>query len=669
MVIGATLFIMPLLSIFAIATAQRRWGCGMAHAGLALCCLIISIVAADHLWLAESDSQWTLPLGLPWMHAHFRLDMLSALFLLIVNVPSMLANWFGMAYAADMPERKRITPALPLFLLGMNVAVLADDAFVFLTAWEVMAIGSWLLVIADHRHEANRQAARLYLIMAVFSTLCLLPCFGLMAGSHGDYSFDAMRAAQLGPLTGSLVVALAILGAGSKAGLVPLHAWLPVAHPAAPSHVSALMSGVMTKVALYGLIRILFDLHGHVPWQWGAILMVLGGVTAVLGILYAVFQTEMKVLLAYSTVENVGVAVIGIGLALAFKAGDLSNLGALALVASLYHMTNHAVFKSLLFLGSGAVRHAAGTSVLDQLGGLLNRLPWTGTVFLVGAAAISSLPPLNGFVSEWLILQSLFKGPEMPHWAMKFGVPVVAALLALAVAVAASCFVRLYGVAFLGRPRSDAARASHDVAWGMRLPMACLAILCILLGCMPVAVTNALSLVVGPLVGGGFAVSADLGWPWLAPVSRLHGSYSGTVLVILGGGFFLFAITIARLLGSNRYRRTAAWDCGYPETASNTQYGAESFSQPLRRAFGASLFQAREHVQFPEPGDQAPARFRVEMQDPIWNGLYVRLGRWVDALSHWVNHLQFLTVRRYLLLMFCTLVALLLIVALRQQQW
>jgi NADH:ubiquinone oxidoreductase subunit 5 (subunit L)/multisubunit Na+/H+ antiporter MnhA subunit len=395
--------------------------------------------------------------------------------------------------------------------------------------------------------------------------------------------------------------------------------------------------------------------------------MVVGGITAVLGVLYAVLQDDLKKLLAYSTVENVGVAVIGLGLAVAFKDDGEKFLAALALVAGLYHMINHSIFKTLLFLGAGAVVQATGQRSLGALGGLLNRMKTTGTAMLVAAAAASALPPLNGFVSEWLILQSLFKGPILPHWAMKFGVPVVGAFLALAAALAAACFVRAYGVAFLGRPRSPAASGAAEVGWSMRATMVALAVLCVVLGAVPVTVTNALSAVVHPLTGVSLPVSADLGWPWLSPVSSTRGSYSATVLVLFGLGLFTAAILLVHRLGTQALRRAEPWDCGHAEDLPDAQYGGQSFSQPLRRVYAATVFHARERVEMPEPGDTAPAVHTVTMVDPVWQGLYETLGRGVDFVADRVNRLQFLTVRRYLLMMFGTLVLLLLVVAVRQR--
>ena len=667
MIIAAALLSLPLLALAAVLAGRRDEIHGIVHAGC--CAAAIALVAGGLHYLGGQAGPPTLvlPIGLPWLHAHFRIDNLSALFLLIVNLPAAAAAAFGIGYVGHLPQRRRVTPFFPLFLLGMNLVLMADDAFVFLVAWEFMSLASWLLVVSDHRAEESRRAGFVYLVMAAFGTFCLLPAFGLLAGPGGDYTFDAMRMKDLGVAGGFLVALLAILGTGSKAGLVPVHAWLPLAHPAAPSHVSALMSGVMTKVALYAMIRILLDLHGELSWQWGAALMVIGGITAVMGVLYAVLQDDFKTLLAYSTVENVGIAVIGLGLAIAFKGDGQRQLAALALVAGLYHMANHAVFKTLLFLGAGAAIGAAGSRSLGAMGGLLKRMPWTGAAVLVGAAAISALPPLNGFVSEWLILQALFKGPAMPHWAMKFGVPVVGALLALAAALAATCFVRAYGVAFLGRPRSTAAARAVDAGPAMRWSMAALALLCVVLGVIPVTVTDALNHAIEPLTGVRLAVSGDLGWPWLSPVSGTRGSYSGTILVMIGLALFAMAIFVVHRLGTQALRRADAWDCGHAEDNPATQYTSQSFAQPLRRAFGHTLFAARETVTMPDPGDNGPARHRVSMIDPLWSGLYAPLGRVVDWLADQVNRLQYLTVRGYLLMMFLTLVFMLLVVATRQQ--
>lgn len=668
MLIAASAAALLLLAVTAVAFGRWPAVHRAVYGGTMLAALLLAGAALGHLVSTPADAAPTavLPVGLPWMQAHVRLDALSAFFMAMVNGVAALASLFAIGYGTHVPEHRRVTPLFPLFLFGMNAVLLADDAFSFLVAWEFMSLASWLMVLSDHKSESNREAGRIYLIMAVGGTFCLLAMFGLLSGHGGDYTFATMRVTSLEGPPAFLVVLLALLGAGSKAGLVPLHAWLPLAHPAAPSHVSALMSGVMTKVALYALIRVLFDLNDGVAWWWGAAIMFAGAVTAVLGVLYALMQTDLKRLLAYSTVENVGIIVIALGLALAFRAEDRQLLASLAMVAALYHALNHAFFKSLLFLGAGSVLGATHQRELNQLGGLLNRMPVTGTTFLIGAAAISALPPLNGFVSEWLIFQALFTGPALPHWTLKFGIPVVGALMALAAALAAACFVRAFGIAFLGRPRSDAAAGAVEANLPMRLALLILAAGCLVLGIFPVTVTSALAFVVNPLIGVQIDPAAGLGWPWLSPIGPVKGSYSATVVIVAGGLLLLATRLAVRGWGVRRLRRAPAWDCGHDEAIVNAQYTAESFAQPLRRVFGGTVFAAREQVEMPMPGDTAPARHRVTMRDPLWDFLYVPIGIAVGWLADHVNRLQFQTVRRYLLLMFLTLVFLLVLVAVRR---
>ena len=668
MIIGTALAAFPLLGLCAILLHRWHLVHELVYAG---CLLVTMILVGDGVWHIiqsghEEVPSAVLPFGLPWLRAHFRLDSLSAFFLVAVNFPAALASLFGIGYGGHVPHSTRVTPLFPLFLFAMNGVLIADDAFVFLLSWEFMSLSSWLLVLSDHTNPEARRAAMVYLVMAVFGTFCLLPAFGLLAGPGGAYGFAAMRAAHLTPLAGALVVLLALLGAGSKAGLIPLHVWLPLAHPAAPSHVSALMSGVMTKVAIYGLIRILYDLRSDVGWEWGFVLMVLGAISAAMGVLYALMQRDLKTLLAYSTVENVGIIFIALGLALAFRDHGEIALSALSMVAALYHVVNHALFKSLLFLGSGAILQATGLRDLDKLGGLLNRMPVTGFTFLIGSCAISALPPLNGFVSEWLVFQSLFKAPTVAHWAMRFGVPVVGVAMALAAAFAATCFVRAFGIAFLGRPRSEAARAAQEVPFPMRAAMAIPAVLCLCLGVIPVTVTTGIANVVEPLVHVVLS-PAVLGWPWLSPVSLTAGSYSATMVLLSGAGLMITTLLVVHRFGTRAIRRAPVWDCGHAEDIVNAQYSADSFAQPLRRVFGSVVFAAREEVEMPPPGDTAPARFRLTMTDPIWTYLYGGIVKVVDAIADRVNPLQFQTVRRYLLMMFLTLVLLLLVVAVRQQ--
>ncbi len=419
-------------AVVAVVVARMPRAGYLVYGASAAASAIAFLVALGHL-LGNPDAApaVTLPLGIPWIGAHFRLDALAAFFLVVVNLGGTVASVYGLGYGRHEAVPARVLPFFAAFLAGMNLVVLADDAFSYLLSWEFMSLASWALVMAHHREAGNARAGYVYLVMASFGTLALLLAFGLLAGTDGGYGFAAIRGSAHAPLVVALVLALVLLGAGSKAGIVPLHVWLPLAHPAAPSHVSALMSGVMTKVAIYAFVRIMFDLLGGATWWSGMTVLFLGGITAVLGVLYALMQHDLKRLLAYHTVENIGIIYIGLGLALAFKAYGMGLASALALTAALFHVLNHSLFKSLLFFGAGAVLTATGERDMEHLGGLVHRMPATSFFFLVGCAAISALPPLNGFVSEWLTFQAILQSPELPQWGLKLLVPAVGGLLAL----------------------------------------------------------------------------------------------------------------------------------------------------------------------------------------------------------------------------------------------
>src|SRR6516164_1816858 len=472
-----------------------------------------------------------------------------------------------------------VLPFYPAFLAGMSIVVLADDAFTFLVSWEFMSLSLWALVMAHHRVGDNLRAGYVYLIMASFGTLALLLTFGLLAGADGGYAFADIRGEHPSAALAASILILALIGAGSKAGLVPLHVWLPLAHPAAPSHVSALMSGVMTKVAVYGFVRIAFDLIGTPAWWWSMVVLGLGGITAVMGVLYALMQHDLKRLLAYHTVENIGIIFIGLGLALAFKAHGMTWAAALALTAGLLHVFNHSIFKSLLFFGAGAVLTSTGERDMEHLGGLIHRMPQTAFVFLVGCVAISALPPFNGFVSEWLTFQAILLSPQLPSWGLKLLVPAVGGLLALSAALAAACFVKAFGVTFLGRPRTDAAgRARETDGWSLTA-MFIFAALCLVAGILPGPFIDTLAPVAKSLVGDRMPTQTAVEWLSIVPIAESRSSYNGMLVflfIAISGTLAAFAI---HRLASNALRRAPLWDCGYPDVGPATQYTAGSFAQ------------------------------------------------------------------------------------------
>ena len=651
------------LAAFAVAMAHSAAITRIVYSA-SMVLAAISLVAAAVQLLGEAEPErLTLPLGVPWLGSHFRLDALGAFFLIVIDLGAVSASLFALGYGEHETEPQRVLPFYAAFLAAMTLVVLADDAFTFLFSWELMSLSSWALVVSHHRDPDNVRAGYLYLVMASFGTLALLLAFGVLAGPDGLYTFAQMRAAHPSAMFVSLAIILALIGAGSKAGIVPLHVWLPLAHPAAPSHVSALMSGVMTKVAVYGFVRIAFDLAGSPAWWWSIVVLAVAGITTVMGVLYALMQHDLKRLLAYHTVENIGIIFIGLGLALAFKAHGMGFAAALAFTAALLHVFNHSLFKSLLFFGAGAVLTTTGERDMEHLGGLIHRMPQTAFVFLVGCAAISALPPLNGFVSEWLTFQAILLSPQLPSWGLKFLVPAVGALLALSAALAAACFVKAYGVTFLGRPRTRAAEAAAETDRFSLAAMFLLAMLCLLAGILPGLFIDALAPVSSAVIGERMPVQIGGQWLSIVPIAASRSSYDGLLVflfMIISGTLAAFAIY---RLASDRLRRAPAWDCGYPDAIPATQYTAMSFAQPIRRVFGTVVFQAREHAEMPPPGDTRPARLVVELHDPVWETFYAPLVAGVGIAADRLNRLQFLTIRQFLSLVFAALVILLLVLA------
>ena len=653
-----------------LAATAPRWSAATrrTYGACFALCFIVLVAAFVHLVGARNTAaSLHLPIGLPWIGAHFRLDGLSAFFLVVVNLGAAGASLFAIGYGEHEESPGRVLPFYPAFLAGMNLVVLADDAFTFLVSWEFMSLSSWALVVAHHKDPDNRRAGFIYIMMASFGTLALLLAFGLLAGGSGGYSFTEMRGTTAA-LPG-LVLLLVLLGAGSKAGLVPLHVWLPLAHPAAPSHVSALMSGVMTKVAVYGFIRIVFDLNGPPAWWWSVVVIPLAGITCVLGVLSALMQHDLKRLLAYHTVENIGIIFIGLGLALAFSAHKMPAAAALALTAALLHVFNHSLFKSLLFFGAGAVLASTRERDMEHLGGLIHRMPLTAFTFLTGCVAISALPPLNGFVSEWLTFQAILLSPDVPSWGIKLLVPAVGAMLALSAALAAACFVKAFGVTFLGRARTGAAQTAQEADRFSLAAMFGAAALCLLVGILPGVAIDVLAPAVEGLVGARMPSQSTISWLSIVPVAESRSSYNGLLVFVFITMSTLVAIEIIHRFASRAVRRGPAWDCGFPEPSPATQYTADSFAQPIRRVFGEVVFMARERVDMPAPGNAQPARMTVTQRDPVWDAIYSPISGATSVAADKLGYLQFLTIRQYLSLVFVALVVLLFVLMLVMLVW
>lgn len=602
-----------------------------------------------------------LPIGLPGLPFHLRLDSLSAFFLIIIGGASAGISTFAARYF--MKEGSTPTALLCLqyhiFLASMTLVVVADDAYMFMVMWEVMAVSSFFLVIANHRLPEIRRAGYLYLLIAHVGAIAILLCFGVLQANTGDYTFANMRAQHLSPFWASVAFLLAVVGFGAKAGILPMHVWLPEAHPAAPSPVSALMSGVMLKTAIYGLLRISFDLLPGQLWWWGVTLLTLGLITALFGVVFSAVQTDMKRLLAYSSIENIGLLVVGIGLTMVFNSYGMKALAALALTACLYHALSHAFFKSLLFLSTGSVLHATGERNLGHLGGLIRYMPWVAGATLIGVLASAGLPPFGGFVSEWLLLQSFLFTPGLPDSFLNMLIPVAAAAIALVAALAGYTMVKFYGVTFLGQPREGRLEQAHDAGAWEKGGMLWLVAGCIILGLLPIQVIQVIDPVTTKLVAHGLGQAAQAGGWWLlAPISVERASYGPAIFLLGIAVSFVLAFWLARRFYRGGLRRADPWDCGYPYQNARMQDTAEGFGQPIRQIFESFFRTERE---LPSPFDPHP-RYRVVVGDHLWHWLYMPTARVIERIARLVGLLQQGRISVYLLYSFLTLILMLLLV-------
>ena len=611
--------------------------------------------------LLRTSEQVVLPIGLPWLHVSLCLDPLAGFFLFIVGFVTFIAACYGPAYIREYIDGQMgigpLTVFTGLFVAGMFLVLLAADAFSFMLAWELMSVASYFLVVFQHQRPENRHAAFIYLLMAVVGGAFLFLAYGVLAAFSDGFSFAAMKAATLSPDWATSAFTFAFIGFGLKAGIVPLHVWLPLAHPVAPSHISALMSGVMLKVAVYGFIRFVFGLLGDITWQWGVVVLLVGSASAVLGVLYALMQHDLKRLLAYHSVENIGIIYIGLGLSMIFYATQHLEVAALALIAALYHCLNHALFKSLLFFGAGAILQQSRQHDMEKMGGLIKKMPVTATCFLIGCISISALPPFNGFVSEWLTFQAALQGPILKSGILGAMIPVAAAMLALTGALAAACFVKVYGIVFLGRPRTAEIEGATDPSFGMQLGQILLAVCCLGFGIFPAWTVRALNGIPEGLIGVGLSSATDKGWLWLTPVSAETASY-GAPAVFFGilVSWLIVFVFLHPLRRDNRIRIAPAWDCGFGPLNSRMQYTASAFAMPIRRVF-SFVWLIVEKV---EPaGYGKGAHYILRINDRLWLLLYVPIGKLMLKIAERTSHIQGGNLRVYLCYSFFTLLFLL----------
>lgn len=617
-----------------------------------------SLTAGGMALLHPQPLHETLPVGLPWLHSQIQIDPLAGFFLMIVGLVTAVIACYGPGYTRAFESAGQslapLTTFTGLFVTSMFLLLLTADAFSFMFSWELMSVSSYFLVSYQHHKVENRSAAFLYLLMAQVGGLCILLGFGVLAGFGTDFSFSAMAAAQLSTGWQTIAFLLAFIGFGMKAGIVPLHVWLPLAHPVAPSHISALMSGVMLKVAIYGFIRFTYDLLGEIHWSWGVLALIIGAASALLGVLYALMQHDLKRLLAYHSVENIGIIYIGLGLSMIFAGTGHPTLAALGLIAALYHCLNHALFKSLLFLGAGAVLQQSRQHDMEQMGGLIRRMPVTASCFLIGCISISALPPFNGFVSEWLTFQAALQGSVLESGVLSSLIPVAAAALALTGALAAACFVKVFGVVFLGLPRNVEAEQAHEVTRGMTFAQVVLAACCLLFGVLPTWTIGALSSITQSLLGEGLPEATAHGWLWLTPIAPETASY-GAPMVSLGLALTWGLVWLCFHPQRRRLpiRRSEPWDCGFGGLNARTQYTSTAFTMPIRRIFG-KIWPIEEQLE--AANSHHPQRYQLHVGDWAWKTIYLPLGRLVLATAKRTALIQGGNIRVYLAYSFFTLI-------------
>jgi len=537
---------------------------------------------------------------LPLTGLMLRLDGLSACFLIIIGLIGLAVGLYGFSYSASYEGRyslRMLGTMLNVLLLSLSAQVIADNALTFLIAWETMSLSAYWLVLTEHKEPEAARASVWYIAMTHAGFAALAAMFLLMSGGDLTTSFAGMRAngALLSPALRNVIFVLALFGFGTKAGIVPLHVWLPMAHPVAPSHVSALMSGVVIKMGIYGLVRIALDLLGGGPAWWGGVVLGVGAVSALLGVLYALMEHDLKRLLAYHSVENIGIILIGVGAGMVFQSYGLLALAALGFIGGLYHTINHATFKGLLFLGAGSVLHATHTRNMEAMGGLIKRMPVTALCFLIGSAAISALPPLNGFASEWIVFQSLLGGFNIPKPEVAVMMPIAVGMLALTSGLAAACFVKAFGITFLAIPRSDEARTANEAPLSMRAGMVLLALACVTLGLAPFVVVPALGRVMaglGPLrdVHAQFTLGLSLASP------NGFGRMSPT-LIAVGVSLLLALVPLVMVASRINWKRRVgeSWGCGRLGQTPRMEYTATAFAEPLRRVF-AELYRPTKEL-------------------------------------------------------------------------
>ncbi len=613
---------------------------------------VVGLAGVAAFWYAPRTSPLRYPWAIPGGEFHVAVDGLSALFLVPVFLLSLLGSIYGLAYwrADEHPTNARkLQVFYGLIAAGMALLVVARNGLLFLLGWEVMALAAFFAVSTEDHDPEVQQAGWVYLVATHTATLSLFALFALLAAVNGSFTLEPVAPEKLSPGLATAIFVLALVGFGLKAGVMPLHVWLPGAHAMAPSHVSAIMSGVLIKMGIYGLVRVL-SLLPRPPVEWGAIVLVLGVISGVLGVAYAIGQHDIKRLLAYHSIENIGIIVMGVGLALIGRSLGRTDWVVLGLAGGLLHVWNHAFFKALLFFSAGSVIHATHTREIDRLGGLARTMPWTAGCFLVGAVAICGLPPLNGFVSEWLVYLGLFRTLGIGGVGKYPGAALAAPALALIGALALACFVKVFGAVFLGSARSEHAGHAHEAGPAMIVPMLVLVGCCLVIGLAPARVTPVLELAVAAWMPEVSTAPIET----LAPLEWI--SVMGVLLVV---GLLVVGGLYALLLRRSPVEKGPTWGCGYVAPTARMQYSSSSFAGMLVGLFGWALLPRRQ-----QPGDlplfPPPTRFHSDVPDAVLDRGVLPTLRLGARLCARLRILQQGRIQFYLLYVFVALVALLL---------
>jgi len=599
----------------------------------------VGVCAIYRWWIDGPIDPLLLPSPIENVSVSIAIDGLSAFFLVPILLVTAMASIYGLQYWKQSEHEEsgqRVTFFLNAMTGAMILLVVAHDGLLFLAAWETMAVSALFLVAAEDHIAETRKAAWLYIAASHFSTLCAFGVFALLYAINGSWDFALLK--ETGTPLAITMAALAFFGLGTKAGIMPMHIWLPPAHAQSPSHVSAVMSGVMIKMGIYGIVRIC-TFFPEIPLSWGLFVLAMGTISAILGVAFAVGQHDIKRLLAYHSIENIGIIIMGLGLALIGRAVDQPLWVLLGICGGLLHVWNHALFKSLLFLGAGSVIHGVGTREIDLMGGLAKRMPTTANCFLIGAVAICGLPPLNGFVSEIMIYLGLFHVATTLESTAASAAVFAAPGLALVGALAAACFVKVYGMVFLGTPRSEEAARAHEAGRAMIGPMLVLAGCCALIGVAPILAApflDRMAVAWGGEAIGGLSIASSVP---LIPISIIAAIIIG--LLLAGTGFLL-----SRGIGNAPKRLT--WDCGYAAPSARMQYSSSSFAEMLVKIFSWAL-QPKVHPPKIDSLFPPDAHFESHVDDTVLEKAVWPTTRAINWLFSWGRYLQSGSLQAYLM--------------------